>query len=228
MHRILTAVFIALLAASPAAAQDQPEINVNFVAGIPQGQFGRMLSSPAFGLGGFFGEKIPGVPLTAGIDGSVLIYGLDATSRSSRSSRNDAFTTQGIVGAHFVLRLQDLERRVSPYADVLVGAKYLFTQSWSEGERWSRSRDPIAGTWLFDDIAFSYGMGGGVRFAWMTAPRSADGMRGRFTLHAGLRYLFGTRATYLARGFADDATDEAISSRTDLLVPQFGFTVTTW
>lgn len=221
----LPLVFVLLAAWTPSASssQDLPELNVGFVLGIPQGAFGRHLSGPAFGVGGFFGEKIPGIPLTAGFEGSLLVYGMGRGTQPQWDE--DTYTTRGIATGHFVLRLQDLEQRVSPYADVLIGAKYLFTETWGTGGWWSSWSDPFGSTAAFDDLAFSYGLGGGVRFAWMTASDSVHGDRGRFTVHAGVRYLFGSRATYLTK---TPNGDVAITSRTDMLVPQLGLTVTLW
>ena len=241
MRRLFLLIALVSLCATSLPAEAQhlpghlPEFSGGFVVGVPRGAFARHLSSPGFGLGAFLGQKLPGLPLTVGLDGALLVYGLDTRDRPfavAYGSDVNAFTTHGIGMAHFVVRLQDHHHLVSPYADVLVGAKYFFTDTQVDGERWEYWGDPFHDTMSFDDLAFSYGMGGGVRLHLATPAIREDGPRGRLTFHAGIRYLFGSPATYLKRGssFVEDGeiAYEAERSRTDMIVPEFGLTISMW
>ncbi len=224
-----------LLTAPEARAQHWPEFSGSIVAAIPQGSFARHMSAPGFGFGGSLAEQIPGLPLLVGVDGAVLVYGLDTRDWPFEhyfGGDVDAVTTNGIAMGHFLVRLQDVTRAVSPYADVLVGVKYLFTETRIDGDPWDFGPDPLRSTLPFDDLAFSYGMGGGVRMQLTTGRLGKDGPYGRVTVHAGIRYLFGSTAEYLQRGSItvedDDLVYEVGRSRTDMLVPQFGVSFSIW
>lgn len=237
MRRLFFTLFLILSisTSNTVFAQHWPEFSGSIVAAIPQGSFARQMSTPGFGFGGFLGQKIPGLPLTLGVDGAVLVYGLDSRDWPFEyvfDERVDAFTTNGIAMGHFLVRLQDVDRSVSPYADLLIGAKYLFTESRINGDQWDFDHDPLRHTLPFDDVAFSYGMGGGVRVQWITGRLGDDGPSGRVTFHAGLRYLFGSKAQYLQRGSITiedyDLVYQVRKSRTDMLVPQFGLSFSIW
>ncbi|HEX7070614.1 MAG TPA: hypothetical protein VF190_07400, partial [Rhodothermales bacterium] len=230
MRRLALLILLLVITFAPARAQHVPEFSGGFTVGVPMGPFARHLSTPAFGFGGLIGTRLSGLPITLGLDGAIMLYGLDVDDRPFHHAYGaHAITTQGIAMGHLVVRVQDASQPVSPYADVLVGAKYLYTETHVDGEPWAYAFDRFHDSVPFDDLAFSYGMGGGVQFRWMTAPLGEDGPAARFSVHLGVRYLFGSKARFLQPGASFEENGEVYyeteTSRTDMVVPHLGFSV---
>jgi len=218
---------------TPATAQVQPEVTGNFSVGLPQGGFGDNVSRAGVGGTLMAGLRFPGTPALIGLDFGYMNYGIERRSEPFSSTipdvRVNVRTTNDIILTHLLLRMQPEDGAVRPHVDGLFGFKYLFTSTRIE-DRGSRDRDPIASSVNFDDIALSFGVGGGIdiRLAQPT-PRS-DGQPSirAVYLNLGARYLFGEEAEYLRRGSIDRTGDrlafDVRRSRTDLLT--FGLGVT--
>lgn len=229
-------LFVALsalvfLAAPPAHAQVQPQGELSFAMGFPQGEFADNVTNPGFGINIFGGLGFAQAPVVLGGELGFLIYGQEHRrepfSTTIPDVTVDVETNNNIVMGHFVLRLQPQTGTVRPYADGLFGFKYLFTETRIENDRFRPGPDPIAVSTNFDDIALSYGVGGGVDV------RLYHGMLGESPgtvfLKLGARYLPGAEAEYLKKGSIarndGTVTYEVERSRTTLLVPQIGVKV---
>lgn len=129
-------------------------------------------------------------------------------------------TNNNIALTHLLLRAQPRTGNVRPYADALIGFKYLFTNTTilndSNGEE-------LASTKNLSDLVFSYGFGGGVQVRLGRVGRSGD-----IALDGKVRYLRGARAEYLKEGSVrrEDGSVffDVLSSRTDVVAVQIGVT----
>lgn len=135
----------------------------------------------------------------------------------------DVETSNNIMLGHFVLRLQPATGAVRPYLDGLVGLKYLFTETRIENER---SEEPVAASTNFEDVAFSYGAGGGLDINVWSGPMGEGKRPGSVAVNVGVRYLFGGEAEYLKKGSIRRENGRVAydvdRSETTLLVPQLG------
>jgi hypothetical protein len=101
--------------------------------------------------------------------------------------------------------------------DGLIGLQYLFTRSKVSD---SDDFDEIASNTNFDDTAFSYGLGGGIKFrVYNTSTKQAF-------INLKARYLLGGEANYLQPGSIDITnsvlTFDDSKSKTDLLTLHLG------
>ncbi len=222
----------AALLARPAAAQriergpGPLEIGGGLVVDVPQGAFGDSVGT-GFGAGGhivFRPERthIFGIRLEAGY----LNYGRETSHVPFSSTVGgrvtlDLTTTNNIVYAGIGPEIASPHGAVRPYVDALVGFSYLFTESSVSG---SGSSGSFARSTNYDDGAFAWGLGGGVRVP-------VGGPRLPLSIDVGARYHDGGRASYLREGDIHDNPDGSLRftpSRTDtnLLVFHIGVSYT--
>jgi hypothetical protein len=212
----------------PVAAQ--ATAGAQFTVGLPQGEFSNRLDGAiGFGISGHALYAVPRLPVGVGGEIGFVVYGQETIRQRFGGGALgrvdvDVVTTNNIMMGHFLVRLQPQTGMFRPYADALLGANYLFTESRIQDVRGDRPE--IASSTNFDDLAFSYG--GGVGFqALLLDHVSETGRRGQLALDVRLRYLLGGEAEYLKRGSIDqdqagNITYEVERSRTDLLLPQVG------
>lgn len=241
-RRIIWILCLAGLTASGSFAQtgDEARAEINFAAGIPQGDFEDGLDATPIGATAFIGGRVPNLPLVLGTELGFLNYGssselaiystalvrggdqpvpVEALSVSSSSN---------IVLGHLVARLQAPTGRFQPYVDALVGLKYFITRVDIDSDiivfRNGLSQDSHA-----RDVAFSYGVGGGIELLAYELPSMWDGSTVGVSLHAGVRYLFGGEADYVRPEGAQTSDGRIVfteeRTRTDLLLPQFGIRI---
>lgn len=231
---ILTIFLVSLFAiitSERAIGQIRPQGNLNFIVGIPQGEFSDQLDQVGYGGNLFAGIGIAGTPVVVGLDLGYLIYGYERRQEPFSSTipdvTVDVATSNNIALGHFVLRLRAPRGVVQPYVDGLFGGKYLFTETRIENERWDG--ESIAVSTNFDDWALSYGVGGGLNIRLFHGQIGNELRTGSIHLNLGLRYLVGSEAEYLKEGSIrrenGEVTYDIERSRTDLLIPQFGATI---
>lgn len=228
MRALLLALALAL--AAPAALA-QPTVSVSGVLGLPQGSFDASMGGPGGGLSGAFLYQVPRTPVALGVEGSVLIYGLERRvepfSLTVPDVGVDVTTSNNVAQALAVLRLQVPDGPVRPYVDGLAGVSYLYTET-SVGDA-AYDGHPIASSVNYDDVAPVVGAGVGVQTLLHRGVRDGGGPV-EVLLDARVRYLAGGEATYLGRGDIERYGDGTFAvfprrSRTDLLAPQLGVTV---
>lgn len=226
-----------MLFAPSAVAQPEPEPavhpqgSIGFLVGIPQGEFRDNVSNPGFGLNIFGGLGIGRTPVVLGLDAGFLIYGRERRREPFSNTIPDVTveveTTNNIFQSHFVLRLQPPEGTIRPYADALIGFKYLFTQTQIESERFD-DNDPIATSTNFDDFALSYGIGGGLDIELARLDHEEVKVRS-IVLRLGVQYLLGSEAEYLKEGSIErrngSVSFEVDRSRTTFLEPHLGVAI---
>lgn len=227
--------FLPLLAAgvlfvSTATAQSRPRIDggASFSIGNPVGEFGDNIDAVGFGGRLWGGVGPANSPVLVGVDFGFLVYGRERRTEPFSTTIPDVtvevVTSNNIVNGHLFFRLQPPEGSFRPYADGLVGFKYLFTDTRIRNEGFDD--EDIARSTNFDDAALSYGLGAGVQArVWGAGPDREEGPYGVY-IDLGARYLFGTQAQYLQEGSirreGTNVTFDVAESETNLLVFQIG------
>jgi hypothetical protein len=227
---LMTCAFIC----AAASAEEEPlaessvsfEGELNFIAGLPQGDFKDHTEAAGFGVEAFAGIGLPNLPIVLGAQLGGLVYGSEhrsePLSKTIPDVEVDVATSNNILLAHLVARIQPRSWPVRPYLDGLIGLKYFYTDTTVTNE--DDPGDEIASDTNQGDTAFSYGVGAG-----FTVPVIKMGDQPRapsLNLSIGARYLFGEKAEYLKEGSIRRAgkkvSFEVESSETDLLVTHIG------
>lgn len=209
----------------------RPQGSIRFLVGVPQGEFRDNVDNPGFGLDVFGGLGLGRSPVVIGLDVGFLIYGRERRrepfSNTIPDVTVDVETTNNIFQTHVVLRLQPPDGAIRPYADALVGFKYLFTQTRIESERFG-DNEAIASSTNFDDFALSYGVGGGLTIE-LYRPQGEDKDVQSIALQLGAQYLLGSEADYLRKGSIrrenGSIAFDVERSRTTFLEPYLGVAV---
>lgn len=246
MRRTVTIALACFVGFSTASAQvqDPGEVraDVHVTMGIPQGDLDDSFDRNAYGIGALIGGRVPGLPLILGTEVGYMNYGSDS-QLSIHSTVLDggidpdlAFPVEAmnidvaknVLLGHFVVRLQPTQGVVQPYIDALAGLKAFSTRINVDSDVIVFRRGISQDSYI-KDLAFSYGVGGGLELAvyeyhsvWKDDPAM-------ISLYGGVRYLFGTEAEHVGE---DSWTEidgrlvfDPVESRTDLLVPHFGIRV---
>ncbi|MDR8392927.1 outer membrane beta-barrel protein [Aliifodinibius sp. S!AR15-10] len=225
---LLLLLFLTAFGLPVAIAQDF-SFGLTLDGGFPQGNFKRNVESNGIGLEGMAAYSVKNSPLTVGLNLGFYNYGNQSRKEFFNPNipevRVGVRTTNNIFTGHFFTRLEAKERIVRPYVDALVGLNYLFTESKVEDDS---DFDTIASTTNFDDTAFSYGLGGGLKFK---VADSYDDLGQKLTWFIDLkaRYLFGGEADYLKEGALRNNNGTLVydtsRSSTDLFTVGLGFIV---
>lgn len=225
----LAALLLAPFAANDAAAQVNGLGGISLNLAIPQGELSDQLDAVGFGGNIWGGVRFGQSPLIVGLDGGYVIYGSDRRnvpfSTTVPGVFVDVVTTSNIASGHLLARLQPATGKLRPYGDALVGFKYFFTETRVESERFDDDA-PIASSTNFDDVALSYGLGGGLEVD-LFETTDSSGSTSVFALNLGARYLWGGNAEYVA-GVRDNGNRLDLDTRrseTDLLYIVLGMTI---
>ena len=147
-------------------------------------------------------------------------------------------TSNNVLETHLSARLQRRRGRFRPYAEGLVGFKYLFTRTRIGDDDFGDNfgddfGDEVASSTNYDDFALSGGAGAGFDVRVFRQEEAAKTVQA-VSLRLGVQYLLGTEAEYLAEGeLADENGNGRLDedeldvrrSRTTFLQPQFGVTL---
>jgi hypothetical protein len=220
---ILPALFLALSLGGATNIQAQGwQVGGYFTAVSPRGEFSENVTNNGYGGGGVFLKRLGPSPLLVGLDAGGVIYGSDTHLEPLSTTIPNVFvrvrTSNKILLAHFLTRLQTRKGGVRPYADGLIGLKHLYTTTTITSDF---SNEPLAGVTDLSDTSFSYGFGGGLQIP------LAGGESG-IMLDGNIRYLRGGRAVYLKKGSIREVDGvtifDVLSSRTDVITFQIGIT----
>ena len=177
------------------------EGGLSFTVGVPQGEFGDQLDNPGFGGSLYGGIGLGASPIVLGADVGFLIYGHERRTEPFSTTipdvTVDVITNNNLVSGHLFARLQPPRGTFRPYADVLFGFKYLFTDTRIRSEGFNDD-EPIARSTNFDDTALSYGAGGGIQIQVFDG-QGGEGPQAVY-IELGARYLIGRPAEYLKEG----------------------------
>jgi hypothetical protein len=222
-------IILLSLGAASAFSQDRFQAGGHFLLGFPQAEFRENVDKTGLGGNFYFAYRFPRSILSAGVAFGFLIYGHETRTEPLSLTIPDLIvdvrTTNSILLCHLFLRIQPLQGSFRPYLDGLIGFNYLSTDTsivnhngWEDGNLSSNN---------YNDIALSYGLGGGAMVSLVEVRRAARGAR-VFTmdLDIGARYLKGREAEYLNKGsiHREDGivTYDVYRSKTDLLHAYLG------
>lgn len=225
--------------------------------GAPQNEFKE--STDAIGFGGDLSLAFPfqkGIPIYLGFDLNYMVYGLNTRDEELFAQVTLAngtpigdpiiiplqiVNTSSLLGIHAFLRAVAPLNRIQPYAEALIGFRYLSTtvkiRDMSPDNRWSGDPedDIIVRETVLDDWVVSYGYGGGFLI------RLKEGMfldlRANFYKGQRAKYFDGEDTQYWTVEFSGDPNafdsstvrgndlsfgTQARESRTDLLEVKMG------
>jgi len=221
---IVAAAVLMCLGGSSRAKAQQLQFGIDFTTVIPTGEFDRNVRNNGYGVSGNVLFGIRRSPFLVGLDAGVATYGSDEHTEPISTTipelRVKVRTNNNIVLTHLVFRAQPRTGNVRPYAEGLVGFKYLFTDTSVLNDS---NDEKLPSTKNLSDWTFSYGFGGGVQIRLARLGSSGD-----ISLDTKLRYLRGQRAEYLKEGSirreGGAVFFDVLSSRTDVLLAQIGVT----
>jgi hypothetical protein len=226
---ISSCIFIALLAVSLGYAQQPFQASAYFSLGFPQSEFRNNVDQIGYSGVGHFAYNFQNSPFLVGVSLGILVYGSESREEPFSLMVPDVMvnvtTTNNIFLCHFLLRVQPQKGKLRPYLDGLIGFNYLFTDTRVHSQK-SAEGDPIASSNIYNDIAFSYGTGGGLMIQVFSKNRNKR--KGSFAMYIDMavRYLKGGRAGYLKEGSIRLENDQVLydvsRSTTDLVTGYIG------
>ena len=211
--RVGAALLVAASVGIPtrAAAQEKQQ-GLLFAMDVPQGAYRLGAGRNGYGAATHFAMRIGTSLLLWGGETGFRFMGQE--KRTERSSTNPDVTAQvrtdsAVIPVHFVLRTQRRTGAMRPYADGVIGFKYLTTKT-------SISTSEGGSTRRFGDTTLSYGFGGGIQ----------GGLTQNTWLDVKVRYLRGGLASYVKKVSIQQIEPrvlfDVVSSRTDVIAVQVG------
>jgi hypothetical protein len=221
---ILAASILALWIGGATIVRAQEfQVGGYFTTVVPRGEFKENITDNGYGGGGLFLVRLGPSPFLVGGDVGIVIYGSESRREPFSTTIPNVDvrvrTSNNILLAHTVLRIQPRTGLIRPYADGLIGLKHLFTRTSISDDF---DGEVIASTTDLSDTTFSYGFGGGLQVPlWQNSERA-------ILLDGNVRYLRGSRAEYLKKGSIREVNGQVIydvfASRTDVIGVQIGVT----
>lgn len=233
-----TALLVAASSAAPAFAVEarsdmkpwkNGEAGLGFAIGAPQGDFDEQVDA-GFGLEGCIGYRFGGGPVMLGAQFTFLQYGNETREEPFSTTipdvRVDVTTSNNIVLAGMLLRIDPARGVLRPYVDAVAGFSVLFTSTTIK-ER--GSGDEVANDTNQSDTVWNYGGGGGLKIR--VYSREPDEGQDPFAVFVdlGARYMAGGEAEYLKEGSIRHEDSRVVydlsRSRTDLVIWRVGAAV---
>jgi hypothetical protein len=212
-----------------AATAQQWEGSLSFGVASPQGDFRSIVGKNGYGVTGTIGYGPAENPFMVGVSAGYLVYGSESRKEPFSTTIPDVTvdvnTTNGLVVAQLLLKIQPNQGSFRPYLQGAAGIHYLFTTTEIRSEN-SFPAEEVASSTNESDVAFAYGGGAGIL---VTVHRSEDGSEGdlrEVLINLGARYMFGGEARYLKEGSIRREGASVIydtqQSITDLLLFEIG------
>ena len=223
MKRYIQISFLSLIILSVTELFAQPSVSFYFTTAIPVGDFRQFDTDAGFGgnLEFFFFSPKPKKPFGMGVSISYFAQGLffydDPYSDELELSNNMA---NNFASMHLVFQVAPAKGRLRPYIETLFGGSYIFSYS----EILTTNYESV--DLYLDDWAWSYGLGGGLKFL---VSEGFENGRGAGFIDLKVRYLFGSDIEYLDRNsirYANDTFYYSVNeSNIDMLTVLIGVTL---
>ncbi len=238
---ILSTVWVAaVFGAGSSRAVAQPSNGGNLLLGahflmvFPQGDFKKNVDDFGFGVNFDLGYGFPVIPVAVGLEGGFATYGSKSFNVPFSSTVQvvnvEVNTSNDIIPIHAFARLQPRTGWFRPYGEGLIGLNIMTTSSSVKN---TNTDEEIAGSTNKSDVAFSYGIGGGIAFRLLEEQaREEEGEHKpgfELLLDARLRMLFGGEASYFTRDAVQYQNGSVVfdhskeyTSKTDVWTAQLG------
>ena len=155
---VIMLIFIFLFTSAGAQAQSIFQFGGALALGFPQGEFKENVDNGGIGGNLHFNYRFPQSPLSIGASITFLIYGSERREEPFSTTIPDVWvdvtTTNNLVMAHLLFRLQPRRGAVLPYLDGLFGLNYLWTETRIEDQ------DDFEDVAIFIDAGVRYLKGG--------------------------------------------------------------------
>lgn len=227
MRWVMIFLAVALcLPVHPVFAQDF-QGGLDFLVGLPQGDFKSNVDKTGFGVAGTIGWAPVDVPVMVGLELGFMVYGSETRREPFSTTIPNVFvdvnTSNNFFLGHLIVRGQPNRGKIRPYIQGMVGMNVLFTRTKIENS--GSFNEEIASSEDQSDNAFSYGGGAGLMFLVWTQEEGEGGV-GEVLVDVGARYVLGNEAEYLKEGSIAYRNGKVVydvqRSRTDLLEIQVG------
>lgn len=174
----------------------QINVGVNGVMLNPQGEFSRNMDENAFGVSINGSYKIKEIPFSIGVAVGWSRYGSASKTETLIWPVSVEVTTNNdIVFGHLFGRYELDLGFLKPYAELLAGFNYLFTNTEIE----DFGEDNIASVTHFEDAALNYGINTGMMVKILEEGNDNDTFKKLF-LDFKIGYSLGDKAEYLKEG----------------------------
>ncbi|MFC1693782.1 hypothetical protein ACFL1R_09785 [Candidatus Latescibacterota bacterium] len=222
------AVFLLITTSSVNA--EIADIGLNFTLMSPQGEFGDTVDRNGYGVS-FEGVYHPSVfPIGIGLELGFINYGKEDRKEPLTSTIPDmrvrVDNDNNILAGNILFRYKPEVSVIRPYIDGIIGIKYLYTSTYVRGDH----GESFLSSNNYDDIAFSYGVGGGFMLPVYRLGKSVK-QKGNveFFLDFKVRYMIGEEADYLKEGSiirsGSDVSYDIYRSKTDMLLFHLGVAI---
>jgi hypothetical protein len=232
---LVASLFLAS-ASGLAQVRDRYQAGIHFLLGFPQGEFRRNVPNAGIGVNLSFAYHFPHSLFSIGLSAGLMTYGRETRWEPLGPNIPDVTvkvtTDNSIILCHLFFRVQPQKGMLRPYLDALIGFNYLTTDTsihghddyWDDDHDWF---DSSISSNNYEDVAFSYGVGGGAMINLLQAKDLLSGRRMfSMDLDVGVRYIRGGRAEYLKEGSIHrqngTVSYDVYRSRTDLLNAYIG------
>jgi hypothetical protein len=199
----------------------QPSASLYFTTAFPVGEFRDYVGNTGFGASSeiFFFSPSENVPYGIGLNFSFVSYGMyfgvDPYTDELGLSYNKA---NNFASVHLLFQLAPAKGSIRPYVETLFGGSYIFSHTDFIVDYCC---PPV--TMWFDDWAWSYGAGLGLKFL-----SFGDAFLNHGSLYVDLkvRYLLSTSTEYLDRSsvvlYYDTLEYSTFESKTDMITASIG------
>ncbi|REL37801.1 hypothetical protein DYD21_08450 [Rhodohalobacter sp. SW132] len=212
-------------------------VGLNGQLAIPQNEFSESINTLGGGLNLNGHYRFANSPVGLGLDFNFINFGSD--------SRDEAFSTTipdlrvrvenqyNLIQLMMQAKVQRQDGIFRPFAEGLAGFNYFFTET-SIRDRRDSGADPIASDTNFEDFAFAWGGGAGLKIRVFDLRDQQADERWFENISAGyinigVRYLNGSQAEYLKEGSITiengSVSFDTLQSRTDMIMVQLGFVI---
>ena len=217
---------------------DNTQAGINFIFGIPQGEFRDNVDRFGYGIGGHLAYQPNDVFAIGGALG-ILSYGnqtrQEPFSYTIPDVTVDVTTSNNFLFGHIIAQIGAPIGYVKPYIEGHFGFNYLWTDTKIESNESSDSDGEIATSTNFEDFTFAYGTGGGLmvnlyenKYSKKLLHHNKNNRElDKVYIDIKTIYTFGGTAEYLKEGSihrdGNGTVEYDISkSKTDLLTVQVG------
>jgi len=186
-------ILLMVLFVSQTVAQS---IGAGVMIGSPRNEYKKYNPYTGYGLQiqGMLISPSAQLPFGIGLDLGFLIYSSKTETHSLSSAIPDLLVdierTNSMANMHFVFQISPFKGLIQPYAELYGGGSYIFTTTEIDGNHYFKQIDTKVD---YDDFAWSYGAGGGLKFLVKQGEYSSPDIYIDFKV----RYLAGSRARFL-------------------------------